>query len=170
MLVVTHMGIQPWKLGPRLAGAESRDRRAGLTAISGTPDGPACSQQCSKNARTGRDLRGQWVSPCLKWKLLPALPPRHLVSDQSCLVQPAGGEGHSCPCVSPWSGLRTGCLFKLVAEGVRVSASTFGTSFPNSSRPGPGEKGLIDLLDRFRSFPCFSSVEVSLECLQIKKG
>lgn len=44
MLTVTHMGTQPWKLGPQLAGALSRDRQGGITAMSGTPVGPAWAQ------------------------------------------------------------------------------------------------------------------------------
>lgn len=33
--MVTHMGIQPWKLGPWLAGVVNRNRQGGLTAIPG---------------------------------------------------------------------------------------------------------------------------------------
>lgn len=57
MLMVTHMGIQPWKRGLRLAGVADRNRQGGLSDSRVLTVQPAHSG--SKNGQTRRGLCGQ---------------------------------------------------------------------------------------------------------------
>lgn len=52
-------GYSALETGPLAGRGSSRDRQGGITAISGSPDNPACAQQCSKNAKTRSGLSVQ---------------------------------------------------------------------------------------------------------------
>lgn len=59
-LTVTHMGTQPWKLGPQLAGALSRGRQGGVSVISGSPVSWYASRASAARLAPGEKLE----SPC----------------------------------------------------------------------------------------------------------
>lgn len=133
MQTVAHVGIQPWKLGPRLAGALSRSMLGGITAISETSDGPAWAQRALRVPEQ-EGLQGSVNGAPGVTPEAPCRAPSHVPQDVS------GEQASLRSCVSCWRGLGTVGLFQRGPDRVRLSGSAAGTSFPFSFYPRAGAR------------------------------